>query len=211
MADGNGFVADAAAFAFRIGPAGAVNALVQTLLKLTAPGVPDFYQGTELWDQSLVDPDNRRPVDFSRRITALKANGAPVALAAKWRDGRVKQAMIHRVLALRSQNQELFARGGYHPLDVTGPLAEHVVAFARSYADAHCIAIVPRLTAALLAGDDTIAIQAEAYQGTELQLPRELARTCMRSVFDDAVIGPLDNRVLISDVLAAFPIALLVS
>ena len=107
-------------FARRIGPAGAVNGLAQTLLKLTVPGVPDFYQGTEFWDQSLVDPDNRRPVDFARRIDALEADATPVALAAHWRDGRVKQAVIRRALALRREVPELFARGEYRPVEVTG-------------------------------------------------------------------------------------------
>ena len=97
------FVADASAFARRIGPAGAVNGLAQTLLKLTVPGVPDIYQGAEFWDLSMVDPDNRRPVDFTRRFAALNADATPVALAACWRDGRVKQALIHRALAVRRE------------------------------------------------------------------------------------------------------------
>ena len=85
MADTNGFAAEAANFARRIGPAGAVNGLAQLLLKLTVPGVPDFYQGTEFWDFSLVDPDNRGTVDFSRRIAALRQKEALSALAAHWR------------------------------------------------------------------------------------------------------------------------------
>ena len=86
MADG-GFIAEARAFAQRIGPAGAVNGLAQTLLKLTVPGVPDFYQGAEFWDQSMVDPDNRRPVDFARRIAALaaaRATGRTGGALARW-------------------------------------------------------------------------------------------------------------------------------
>jgi (1->4)-alpha-D-glucan 1-alpha-D-glucosylmutase len=210
MADGQGFVADAAAFAHRIGPAGAVNGLAQTLLKLTAPGVPDFYQGTEFWDQSLVDPDNRRPVDFSPRIAALKSDQTPVALAAQWRDGRVKQAMIRRVLALRSQHQELFADGEYRPIDVTGPLAEHVIAFARSLAGDSCIVAVPRLTTALLAGDDMITLRQDAWQGTKLHLPCDLSRSRMRNVFDGACIELSEGIVPLSDVTTAFPLALLV-
>jgi (1->4)-alpha-D-glucan 1-alpha-D-glucosylmutase len=144
MADG-GFIAEASAFARRIGPAGAVNGLAQTLLKLTAPGVPDVYQGAEFWDQSMVDPDNRRPVDFARRIDALEADAAPVALMAHWQDGRIKQAVIRRALALRREVPDLFARGQYQPVNVTGPLSEHIVAFARSYANSHCLVVVPRL------------------------------------------------------------------
>ena len=95
-----------------------MNGLTQTLLKLTVPGVPDFYQGAEFWDQSLVDPDNRRPVDFARRIDALDAGEPPVALAAHWRDGRVKQAVIRQALALRRESagfvcaRRLSAAGG---------------------------------------------------------------------------------------------------
>jgi (1->4)-alpha-D-glucan 1-alpha-D-glucosylmutase len=149
MADSR-FTAEASAFAQCIGPAGAVNGLTQTLLKLTVPGVPDIYQGAEFWDQSLVDPDNRRPVDFLRRSAALEANELPVTLARHWQDGRVKQAVIRKALDLRRKRPELFAGGEYRPLEVTGPLAAHVVAFARSDMDAYCIVVVPRLPGRLL-------------------------------------------------------------
>ena len=165
MADGSGFVAEAANFAHRIGPAGAINGLTQTLLKLTVPGVPDFYQGTEFWDQSLVDPDNRRPVDFVRRIAALDTDQSPAALAATWRDGRVKQWLIRRALSLRQSMPALFARGAYHAVDVTGPAAAHVVAFMRSLGDTHCLVIAPRLPARLLAGGDSIVIPGEGLAG----------------------------------------------
>ena len=107
-----------------------MNGLAQTLLKLTVPGVPDFYQGNEFWDLSLVDPDNRRPVDFARRVDALNAAGKPEALAVHWRDGRMKQAVIRSRAGPAWQAPELFARGAYRPLDVVGPLAANVVAFA---------------------------------------------------------------------------------
>src|SRR5207244_7479270 len=92
---------DLAHFARRIGPAGAANGLAQTLLKLTAPGVPDVYQGTDYWDLSLVDPDNRRPIDFALRMASLEARPLD-ALAASLQDGRIRQALTARALAVRS-------------------------------------------------------------------------------------------------------------
>ncbi|HEY7576855.1 MAG TPA: malto-oligosyltrehalose synthase [Acetobacteraceae bacterium] len=203
MAD-TAFVAEARAFAERIGPAGAVNGLAQTSLKLTAPGVPDFYQGTEFWDLSLVDPDNRRPVDFVRRIDALGADRSPVELVASWRDGRVKQAVVRRALAMRREQPALFARGTYRPLDVSGPLAEHVVAFARSYEDAHCIVVVPRLP---LTSHHEIG-RTPQWQGTILHVPGNLAGRSMRDRFsgDVLAVGPTQE---IEQVLGRFPVALL--
>ena len=99
--EGRAFLADLLAFQPRIALIGAVNGLAQTLLKLTAPGVPDTYQGCELWDLSLVDPDNRRPVDFELRRTFLEQGADPGALLASWQDGRIKQHVIARTLALR--------------------------------------------------------------------------------------------------------------
>lgn len=114
---------------------GALNSLVQLALKATIPGVPDFYQGTELWDLSLVDPDNRRPVDFSLRAAALGALAQSPdwsALASSWRDGRIKLALTHRLLAWRCERRLLFERGDYRPLAVSGRDRDHVIAFART-------------------------------------------------------------------------------
>ncbi len=115
LTPGSNFAAEAASFVRRIARAGAVNGLAQTLLKLMSPGVPDFFQGTEFWDFSLVDPDNRRAVDFAARTRALAEAPAPGSVAGAWRDGRVKQAVIARALALRRAVPELFARGDYVP------------------------------------------------------------------------------------------------
>src|SRR5712691_3125493 len=116
-----GLLADIAGFAERIAPAGAANGLAQVLLKLTVPGVPDIYQGTEYWDLSLVDPDNRRPVDFSVREKSLSST-LIAELATNWRDGRIKQAAIARILAVRKAAPQLLAEGGYLPIPVKGPL-----------------------------------------------------------------------------------------
>ena len=120
-------------FARRTALLGALNSLTQLVLKATMPGVPDFYQGTEIWDLSLVDPDNRRPVDFAARQAALAADAEPdwPALAANWPDGRIKLALTHRLLSLRNEMPALFRDGGYEPVEVTGPHRDHIVAFRR--------------------------------------------------------------------------------
>jgi (1->4)-alpha-D-glucan 1-alpha-D-glucosylmutase len=140
-----------ATFAERVARHGAVNSLAQTVLKLTCPGVPDIYQGTELWDFSLVDPDNRRPVDFAMRQQRLDAieNAKPAELLEHWRDGRIKLWVIHRLLSLRRQHQALFAKGSYAGISVQGMFAEKLVAFERRSGNSAMLVVVPRHTAAL--------------------------------------------------------------
>jgi malto-oligosyltrehalose synthase len=209
MANRNGFVVEAVRVARRIGPAGAVNGLAQMLLKATAPGVPDFYQGSEFWDLSLVDPDNRRNVDLARRNQALRCQNTPVALATSWRDGRVKQSVLARALAVRRANGALFARGAYWPIDVRGPRADRVVAFARTHDDACLATIVPRLPYALLGNSDSISIPASSWGATELVLPRALIGRCLRDAISGDCSGPLDATLPVARALGTFPAALL--
>jgi (1->4)-alpha-D-glucan 1-alpha-D-glucosylmutase len=155
------FLADLVGFAARLAGPGMVNGLAQTVLKLTVPGVPDVYQGAELWDLSLVDPDNRRPVDFARRATLLGdlAREFPPDRAAEpaalrrlldcWPDGRIKLFVLWRLLTLRRGQEELFRRGAYVPLAVEGRHEEHICAFARVADEAMLLVAVPRLTAKL--------------------------------------------------------------
>ncbi|MBA2246687.1 MAG: malto-oligosyltrehalose synthase, partial [Chloroflexia bacterium] len=143
------FLDDLEAFADRVAEAGLRNALGQQVLKLTSPGVPDIYQGTELWDDSLVDPDNRRPVNFEARAALLEAAGEPSPLWDDRRTGAIKLAVTARLLHLRATYAELFAEGDYTPLNVTGERNRHVIAFARSWAGRHLIVAVARLTADL--------------------------------------------------------------
>jgi (1->4)-alpha-D-glucan 1-alpha-D-glucosylmutase len=125
---------------------GAVNAMSQTVLKLTVPGVPDFYQGTELWDFSLVDPDNRRPVDYAACQQALGSLGSPGELLANWKDGRIKLFLINQLLLLRRTQPELFASGNYEALTATGLHADKCLAFHRTAGDVSMVVAVPRLT-----------------------------------------------------------------
>ena len=206
----DGFAAEAAGFADRIGPAGAVNGLAQAVLKLTVPGVPDFYQGTEFWDQSLVDPDNRRPVDFDAREATLNAELAPAALVRDWRDGRVKQAVIARVLSLRRAAPPLFARGDYVPLTAFGPNAKRVIAFARRQGDSALLVIVPRLSLGLMGEAGSPSLSRAAWGDTAIELPAWLGGRGLRDAIGGAEIRA-EARLAIGRVLETFPMVVLAS
>jgi malto-oligosyltrehalose synthase len=168
------FIAIAHKFIETIAPAGAVNGLAQTLLKLTVPGMPDFFQGTEFWDFSLVDPDNRRPVDYDRRRQALAMDIEPSDCLQSWRDGRVKQALIRSLLDLRHQAPMLFARGDYLSIQVKGRMQNHVIAFARHFEGSALIVTVPRLVHGLMANEGQLSIDSQYLRDTTLSLPPQL-------------------------------------
>ncbi|MEW6448087.1 MAG: malto-oligosyltrehalose synthase [Bacillota bacterium] len=137
---------------------GALNSLAQVLLKITSPGVPDFYQGMEIWNFSLVDPDNRRPVDFEARAAMLSALQEQEAaglqdlvqeLLANWEDGRIKLFVTYKALNYRRNHRELFTSGGYLPVHAIGPRNEHVCAFARRLRNKWVLTVVPRLALSL--------------------------------------------------------------
>lgn len=151
--DAAAFQTDLTQFVADISDAGFVNSLTQVLLKATLPGAPDFYQGTELWDLSLVDPDNRRPVDYAARQTVLTQLTKSVArdlsaiareLGEAWPDPRIKMLVTLRALAVRRRFEQLFASGEYLSLEVQGVHAEHVFAFARRAGDDWVIVVTPR-------------------------------------------------------------------
>jgi len=149
------------------------------VLKLTVPGIADIYQGGELWDFSLVDPDNRRPVDFSARAATLAGNDLQ-ALPSHWRDGRIKQALIAELLALRRRVPELFAEGSYEPVAVEGAAAESMIAFVRRHREHWLLVAAPRLPFRLLHHSDGIALAPEVLKDTTLRLDRRvtLDRLC---------------------------------
>ena len=148
-----GFLSSFDAFAQRTALLGALNSLAQLALKATLPGVPDFYQGTELWDLSFVDPDNRRPVDFPARAKMLEAGAADWAeLVADWSTGRIKFALMHRLLELRRDRSEILQHGNYQPIDVTGHHRENVIAFSRAWEDQQIVVAVGRHFAPLTRG-----------------------------------------------------------
>ncbi len=203
------FTQEVGALVGRIEPAGAINSIAQALLKLTVPGVPDFYQGTEFWDLSLVDPDNRRPVDFAAREQSLDPDVLPPALARTWRDGRVKQAVIAAALRLRTTHPELFAYGEYSPLVVEGAMASHIIAFARQYKNVGAGIVVPRLPFALLRDTASTLIPPAGWSDTTVTLPPALARPARNVMTGEHVMLP--QRVPAADLLSHFPIAALVS
>jgi (1->4)-alpha-D-glucan 1-alpha-D-glucosylmutase len=180
------FVASLDAFVARLAPAWQVSALAQTLLRLTSPGVPDIYQGTELWDLSLVDPDNRRPVDFEKRrdgLRRVRAMNAAQALA-EMDSGLAKMWLIERAL-------HVGATGGYEPLPAQGEKADNLVAFVRG---GRAITIAPRFVARLNA----------EWAGTTLAIPAGEWRDALSGA---AVSGGVHQ---VSELLAQFPMALLV-
>ncbi|HUI85503.1 MAG TPA: malto-oligosyltrehalose synthase [Candidatus Binatia bacterium] len=196
---------------------GAINALSQTLLKLTSPGVPDIYQGQEMWDFSLVDPDNRRPVDFDvrRRATGELCTRAQQAdlgelcreLLSHYRDGRIKMWVTMRALGFRRRHRELFLRGGYLPLQVTRGREDHVVAFARLHGSEMVVVATPRLSYTLMKGREEPPI-GPVWGEAELPLPAEATGRRLRNIFTGERLTA-GHSLLCREVFASFPVALL--
>ncbi|GGJ86246.1 malto-oligosyltrehalose synthase [Pseudomonas matsuisoli] len=189
-----------------IAPAGALNSLVQTTLRMTVPGVPDLYQGTEYWDFSLVDPDNRRPVDYAARQTSLLARPPLSELIARWPDGHMKQRLIDDVLHARFAHAALFHNGDYLPLATGGTHADRIVAFARVSGDDCAIVVLPRLAAALLEGQSTPLIPAERWADTFVELPEAYKSRRYVGLFSSAGVTPNQGRLSVREVLAEFPV-----
>src|SRR5690606_17141417 len=149
--------------------------------------------GAEFWDFSLVDPDNRSPVNFDQRQVAFAVEPGAQDLIENWRDGRIKQWLITQVLALRAAQPDLFRHGSYQPLPVEGECAERVVAFARHYdqqdQDQWLIVIAPRMTVALLGNTSIPHIPADHWGDTYVQLPAEISNRCVRGVLFNPVIA----------------------
>ncbi|MEJ2165655.1 MAG: malto-oligosyltrehalose synthase [Deltaproteobacteria bacterium] len=191
------------------------NTLSQTLLKITAPGVPDFYQGSELFDFHLVDPDNRRPVDFEKRKRILReirnrASSDPLRLIrellANCRDGRIKIFLIGRALAARNENAALFQHGAYVPLSATGRFKAHVIAFARIYKNRCAITVVPRYLTGLIKENQNPHGN-RVWRDTEIILTEKYAAV-WKNIFTEETLA--ENASLkIGDILKHFPCALL--
>ncbi len=194
------FLAAMAPFAERIAPLGAINSLSQLLLKATAPGVPDFYQGNEIWDFSLVDPDNRRPVDYAFRqqmLADLRADTNAGELFKHWRDGRVKLFVTQRLLTFRRDHARLFREGGYTPVSISGEFAGSCVAFQRDLGPEQLLVAAPRLTARV--GSPPLS---QAWRDTTLEIEGR-----WRNLFTGAEIG--GSRLPLAELFREFPIAAL--
>jgi (1->4)-alpha-D-glucan 1-alpha-D-glucosylmutase len=203
----NAFLRQLAEWVEKIAPASAAKSLSQTVLRLTSPGVPDLYQGTEFWDFSLVDPDNRRPVDFAAREHGLE-NMPLIQNADGWRQGQLKQNIIRRSLALRTEFPDLFSRGEYLPLEISGPLAGHAVAFARRHQERVIVVIAAHLPARLLGQSKTPSVPREAWKETAVML-ENLAFSDWTDAYTGNAVRAKAGRILLAEALSKLPIALL--
>jgi (1->4)-alpha-D-glucan 1-alpha-D-glucosylmutase len=185
---------------------GAINSLSQTLLKLTSPGVPDIYQGNEIWDYSLVDPDNRRPVDYRPRREMLEALSASTSdeLMGNWPDGRIKMFLTQRLLQFRREHVDLFQRGDYFPLVATGTFAECCVSFARRLGDQWIVVIAPRLSSRI--GFPPIA---ERWKDTTLEFPETLPLEHAHNLFTCRKLHHESRRISLADALPILPFAVM--
>jgi (1->4)-alpha-D-glucan 1-alpha-D-glucosylmutase len=219
----NSFLREFAAFVDKIKAAGLWNSLSQTLLKIASPGVPDFYQGTEIWDFSLVDPDNRRPVDYLRRcqlLTKLREmqSSGPLPLIDELMrdptDGAIKLYVISRALCYRKSNRELLLKGSYIPLRATGQLQNHAIAFARVLGRRSVIAAAGRFFMALGA-EKTKPTGPEVWGDSALLLRRDVRRGAYREVFSGRTIEIVERNgkdtLPLAEVFAHLPVALLES
>jgi (1->4)-alpha-D-glucan 1-alpha-D-glucosylmutase len=216
------FLDDLLALERRVAFFGCFNSLSQVLLKLTSPGVPDLYQGSELWDFSLVDPDNRRRVDYARRREVLseirrrigEAGNDLSRLAGKLvesvEDGRIKAYLIYQALNFRRSHPEVFSQGAYLPLEASGAKRDHVFAFARSWGEDAVVVVVPRLVVRLVDGAEQPPLGPEVWGRTRLPAPAHLGRGGYENLFTGEVMDVEDHQgLLLATVLGRFPVALL--
>ncbi len=215
--EANRFWADFVPFQREVSEYGIYNSLSQTILKITCPGLPDFYQGTETWDLNLVDPDNRRPVDFARRAGLLKelqetsANGcAQLAreLMDSKQDGRIKLFLVHRGLQARRENQDLFQAGDYLPASVTGACVRHIVAFFRVWHDRYALIVAPRFLTPLIE-PGRFPMGRQVWEDTRIGLPSKAPWQ-----WRDAITGKTYSargETFIGDILSDFPVSILLS
>lgn len=186
------FLADFTDFSRRVAWFGMLNSLSQTVLKLTLPGIPDTYQGADLWDYAMVDPDNRRPVDFAGRAALLRDlpdEVDPQSLLASWPDGRIKLLILSRLLRLRRRKPDLFLTGAYHPLAAEGNRGDHLCAFARLTQSDGLVVIAPRFFVALSDGRTELP-QSAAWADTMTIGPGELAGRRMTNLLTGETISP---------------------
>lgn len=200
----NAFIEGFKPLARRLSLLGMLNGLSRTILKMTLPGVPDIYQGTEFWDFSLVDPDNRQPVDYKARIEALDSHASLEAIMRSWPDGRIKQRILSRLLHDRAASPALYAEGDYQPLPVEGERASHLLAYIRRHGDAALAVIVPRLWSAVTNPESAAPDQA-IWSGTTVTLPHGRWRSVLTQ--DDILID--SDRQRIAGLMVSLPFAVL--
>ncbi|HEX5483447.1 MAG TPA: malto-oligosyltrehalose synthase [Terriglobia bacterium] len=217
----NRFLKDFLEFQRQIAYYGAFNALAQVMVKMTAPGVPDFYQGSELWDLHLVDPDNRSPVDYRKRKQRLEElqgrgesdlAGVLRELIDHWDDGRIKLYTIFKTLNFRKAHPEIFAEGDYLPVKTAGGKSAHVIAFARRSKKEWAIVAAPRFVTKLVKGPRP-PLGAEVWERSALALPKGSPRNWIHVLTREEITPSAANGrgLLCADVFKSFPVALLYS
>ena len=221
----NRFLKDFQALQKRVAAYAWINALAQLLLKLTCPGVPDIYQGSELWNFSLVDPDNRRPVDYDHRRALLKDLKQELRLAGEDftgltrqfvdapEDGRVKLYLTYQVMNYRRSHQDLFSRGAYTPLIAIGEKARHVCSFMRAFQEEVALIAVPRLVVGLTDGNQKRLLDGSQWRDTSLVLPGDITDRVFRNVLTGERVraDSQDGKptLPLAAVFQSFPVALL--
>ncbi|MGO9021293.1 MAG: malto-oligosyltrehalose synthase [Syntrophobacteraceae bacterium] len=213
--EANEFLKELIPFCRRVSHYGMLNSLSQTLIKITSPGVPDFYQGAELWDMSLVDPDNRRPVEFEKRRAMLagirERDDADIGLLvqdllATREDGKIKLFLIYRALKAKKANRDIFRSGAYLPLEPAGRFRSHVIAFAWRYEQQWALVVAPRFLSHLIQEGD-FPLGRQVWQDTEVIMP-DGAPATWRNVITGEVLSA-GKALFVGDIVLSFPVALL--
>jgi (1->4)-alpha-D-glucan 1-alpha-D-glucosylmutase len=206
------FLEDFIPFQKKIAHYGVFNSLSQLLIKITSPGFPDFYQGSELWDLNLVDPDNRRPVDYERRKRILNEikNSSDIVgevLSTK-EDGRIKMFLMWKALEVRKKFSDLFQKGDYQPLEAQGSFKNNVIAFARTYEKQFVITIAPRFFTEIIS-EDQLPMGEEMWKDTALVLNDKLSQE-MKNIMTGKIVS-LQKYIYLAQALEDFPVCLLCS
>lgn len=219
----NKFLKDFHVFQKKISHYGIYNSLSQTLLKITSPGIPDFYQGTELWDFSLVDPDNRRPVDYNVRIKMLeelKRNESEMPLSELSKEltinknnGKIKLYLIYKALNYRKIHREIFERGEYVPLEATGEKSDHICSFMRKFENSAVLVVAPRFFTRLIPQPESLPFNKDVWKDSFIVLPNEETEKKYRNIFTGEVVTAIRHKestiLYLSNIFAHFPVALM--
>lgn len=204
-------------FQREISQKGYVNSVSKITLKFTSPGVPDIYQGNELWTYNLVDPDNRNPVDFNKfqetlnKIKLFFNNISDISFLFPLESGKLKLFITSTLLNFRKNHPELFKKGNYFPLDVTGTKAENIVAFARNFENETIITIVPRLIYHLTSEERPFPTGEEIWQDTKIILPEHLKNSNWKDIFTGKTVVDEDSKIKTGSVLNLLPVSVLYS
>jgi (1->4)-alpha-D-glucan 1-alpha-D-glucosylmutase len=224
-AGGARFLPSIAALQQRVATVGMLNSLAQVAIKIGSPGVPDFYQGTDLWDLNLVDPDNRRPVDFDLRErllgeveqllekTGAERSAGVAALLTNWQSGIIKLLVTTGGLRLRRERPDLFLEGRYEPIDTETTVKAGLVAFARIHDGDAVVIAAPRLVAPLVPDPATLPLGGAAWKTSRIILPPQLAGRTFRHEITGAVVKPVTTEtqawIFVGQIFETVPIAIL--